>query len=139
MHSTGRQLLVAVYAVFALAAGARSVVQLLTKGDRAPLAYGLSLLAALVYLLATLALRRTTLRARRVALAAVCFELVGVLVVGTSTVLDPDLFPDQTVRSAYGRGYGFIPLVLPVVGLWWLLRRDPLGRDAAYAEASPLR
>ena len=121
----GRQVLVAVYAVFALAAGARSIVQLLTKEDEAPLAYGLSLVAALVYLVATLALRHTTPRAHRVAMAAVGFELVGVLVVGTLTVIDPELFPDQTVWSTYGIGYGFVPLVLPVVGLWWLLRHGP--------------
>jgi hypothetical protein len=26
-------------------------------------------------------------------------------------------FPDQTVWSLYGVGYGFVPLVLPVLGL----------------------
>ena len=31
-------------------------------------------------------------------------------------------FPDATVWSQYGLGYGFVPLVLPVVGLWWLRR-----------------
>ena len=123
--STGRQVLVAVYAVFALAAGARSVVQLLTKGDQAPLAYSLSLVAAGVYLVATLALRRPTAQAHRVAFAACAFELVGVLTVGTLTVLDPGLFPDQTVWSAYGAGYGYVPLVLPIAGLWWL-RRHPV-------------
>lgn len=112
----------AVYAVFALAAGARSLVQLLTKGGEAPLAYSLSLLAAVVYLVATLALRRTTEAAHRVALAACSFELVGVLIVGTLTVLDPQLFPDQTVWSSYGLGYLLIPLVLPIAGLWFLLR-----------------
>ena len=126
--STGRQVLVAVYAVFALAAGARSVVQLLTKGDEAPLAYTLSLLAAVVYLVATLALRRTTARAHRVAFGACAFELVGVLTVGTLTVLDPELFPDQTVWSTFGAGYGFVPLVLPMAGLWWLVRH-PVGPD----------
>ena len=115
----------AVYAVFALAAGARSAVQLLTRGDEAPLAYSLSLVAAVVYLVATLALRRTTGQAHRVAFAACTFELVGVLTVGTLTVLDPGLFPDQTVWSAYGAGYGFVPLVLPIAGLWWL-RRHPV-------------
>jgi hypothetical protein len=120
--TTGRQVLVAVYAVFALAAGARSTVQLLTRGEEAPLAYSLSLVAAVVYLVATVALRRTGPTAHRVALAAVSFELVGVLTVGTLTVADPDLFPDQTVWSTYGIGYGFVPLVLPVAGLWWLLR-----------------
>jgi hypothetical protein len=122
MSSQGRQILVAVYAVFALAAGARSAVQLLTKGDEAPLAYSLSLVAAIVYLVATLALRRTGPTAHRVAIGACTFELVGVLSVGTLTVLDPDLFPDQTVWSTYGAGYGFVPLVLPIAGLWWLLR-----------------
>ena len=126
--STGRQVLVAVYAVFALAAGARSLVQLLTKGDEAPLAYTLSLLAAVIYLVATLALRRTTARAHRVAFAACAFELVGVLTVGALTVLDPELFPDQTVWSTFGAGYGFVPLVLPMAGLWWLVRH-PVGPD----------
>ena len=127
--STGRQVLVAVYAVFAIAAGSRSAVQLVTKGDEAPLAYGLSLAAALVYLVATLALRRTTPMAHRVALTAVLVELVGVLVVGTLTVVDGELFPDQTVWSTYGIGYGFVPLVLPVVGLWWLLSHPPEPAD----------
>jgi len=120
--STGRQVLVAVYAVFALAAGARSLVQLATRADEAPLAYTLSLVAAAVYLVATLALRRSGPTAYRIALAAVAFELFGVLLVGTLTVLDDELFADQTVWSTYGIGYGFVPLVLPIAGLWWLLR-----------------
>jgi len=37
-------------------------------------------------------------------------------------VLDDELFADQTVWSTYGIGYGFVPLVLPIAGLWWLLR-----------------
>ncbi len=129
--TTGRQVLVAVYAVFAIAAGSRSAVQLATKGDEAPLAYTLSLVAALVYLVATLALRRTSVRAHRIALTAVVIELVGVLVVGTLTVVDGELFPDQTVWSAYGVGYGFVPLVLPIAGLWWLLRHRPVAEDVA--------
>jgi hypothetical protein len=26
------------------------------------------------------------------------------------------------VWSGYGSGYGFVPLVLPMIGLWWLRR-----------------
>lgn len=122
-RSVGRQVLVTLYAVFALAAGARSTVQLVTKADEAPLAYALSFVAALVYVVATVALRGRSERAHRVALAAICFELVGVLGVGTLSLLRSDLFPDQTVWSSYGMGYGFVPLVLPVAGLWWLSRR----------------
>jgi len=60
--------------------------------------------------------------ARPLAWTAVTFELTGVLVVGTLTVLDTGDFPDDTVWSVYGRGYGFVPLVLPLIGLWWLRR-----------------
>ena len=123
--STGRQVLVAVYAVFALAAGARSAVQLLTKFEEARLAYSLSAVAAVVYVVATLALRRATVRAYRVAVAACAFELLGVLTVGTLSLVREDWFPDQTVWSSYGIGYLFVPLVLPALGLGWLLRRRP--------------
>jgi hypothetical protein len=33
-------------------------------------------------------------------------------------------FPDATVWSDFGQGYGYVPLILPIVGLWWLLRRS---------------
>lgn len=121
-QSTGQQVLVAVYAVFAVAAGARSAAQLTTELGEAPFAYALSAVAAAVYLVATLALRRTSPRARRVAWLALGFEAVGVVVVGTLSVVRTDWFPDQTVWSGYGVGYGFVPLVLPFAGLWWLRR-----------------
>jgi hypothetical protein len=113
------RVLVAVYGVFALAAGARAAVQLSTRFAEAPVAYLLSALAAAVYVVATVALARG---GRRVALVAITVELVGVLVVGTLSLADRAAFPDETVWSAYGRGYLFIPLVLPVVGLLWLRR-----------------
>jgi hypothetical protein len=113
------RVLVAVYGVFALAAGARAAVQLSTRFAEAPVAYLLSALAAAVYVVATVALARG---GRRVALVAITVELVGVLVVGTLSLVDRAAFPDETVWSAYGRGYLFIPLVLPVVGLLWLRR-----------------
>lgn len=114
--------LVAVYAVFALAATARSGVQLATKASEAPIAYTLSAAAAAVYVVATLGLAEVGPDPRRLAWAAVGFELVGVLSVGTLTLLDPGLFPDATVWSAYGQGYGYLPLILPFLGIGWLLR-----------------
>jgi hypothetical protein len=117
---TGRgpgRLLVAVYAIFALAASSRAALQLVTRFDEAPVAYLLSAVAAAVYVVAAVALWRD---ARRIALLAVGFELIGVLVVGTLSLLLPDAFPDETVWSTYGIGYGFVPLVLPVLGLWRL-------------------
>ena len=114
--------LVAVYATFALAAGARAAVQLSTKFSEAPIAYLLSAFAAVVYIVATVGLVRGGRGGRRVALVAISVELVGVLVVGTLSLADAEAFPDETVWSAYGRGYGFVPLVLPVAGLLWLRR-----------------
>jgi hypothetical protein len=122
------RVLVAVYAVFALAAGSRAVVQLSTRFQEAPLAYLLSAFAAAVYLVAAAGLARGSRAGRRTALGAISVELVGVLGVGTSTVVDPAAFPDETVWSAYGQGYLFIPLVLPVLGLL-LLRRQARAHD----------
>ncbi|UOY04105.1 hypothetical protein [Blastococcus sp. PRF04-17] len=116
------RVLVAIYGTFALAAGARAAVQLATRFDQAPVAYLLSAFAAAVYLVATIALARGGRWGRRTALVAITVELIGVLVVGTLSLTDPASFPDETVWSAYGRGYLFIPLVLPVLGLL-LLRR----------------
>lgn len=113
------RVLVAIYAVFALAAASRSLFQLATKFDEAPFAYFLSAVAGVVYVVATIALARNS---RRLALATIGTELVGVLVVGFLTLADTSLFPDQTVWSDFGAGYGYIPLVLPFVGLWWLRR-----------------
>lgn len=116
------RLLVAVYGVFALAATARSGVQLATRAGEAPLAYSLSAVAAVVYVLATLGLAEVGPRPRRTAAAACGFELAGVLGVGTLSLVRPEWFPDATVWSVYGQGYGYLPLVLPFWGLAWLVR-----------------
>lgn len=124
------RLLVAVYGVLALAATARGLYQVGTKLDEAPVAYVLSLIAGIVYVVATVALARDL---RGTAWVTVLFELVGVLVVGTLSIVDVGDFPDETVWSRYGAGYGYVPLALPFVGLWWLRRT---GRPAA-ADAAP--
>ena len=108
------RLLVAVYGIFAIAASSRAGVQLLTRFAEAPVAYLLSALAAAVYVVATVALARDN---RRLALVACGFELAGVLVVGTLSLVVPSAFPDQTVWGGFGSGYAFVPLVLPVLGL----------------------
>lgn len=117
-HGPGRPV-TAVYCVFAVAATARATLQLATKFDEAPVAYLLSALAGLVYVAATYALFRDR---RGLAAATITTELVGVLVIGTLSYADRDGFPDQTVWSGYGSGYGYVPLGLPVLGLLWLRR-----------------
>ncbi|MEN3583691.1 hypothetical protein AAH978_05965 [Streptomyces sp. ZYX-F-203] len=115
-------LVVWLYGVMVVGAVSRSVYQLATEFDRAPLAYVLSAVAGVVYGFITYTLLRGGERARRAAVACCVAELVGVLVVGTWTVVDPSAFPDATVWSEYGRGYLFIPLLLPLTALHWLRR-----------------
>jgi hypothetical protein len=116
------RLLVAIYALFALSASARAGVQIATKFGHAPVAYLLSAFAAVVYILATVTLAVGSPTARRIAVLSCSVEFIGVLAVGTWSLVDPATFPDATVWSGYGSGYGFVPLVLPVFGLLWLRR-----------------
>ncbi|WP_072804869.1 hypothetical protein [Rhodococcoides yunnanense] len=120
--------LIAVYAVFAVAATSRSVVQLTTRFDVAPIAYILSALAAVVYIVATVGLARATETSRRVVTVSCVIELVGVLAIGALSYIQPGDFPDATVWSHFGQGYVFIPVILPIAGLWWLRRTAPASR-----------
>ena len=135
MSGIGR-VLVAVYGVLALAAVGRSFVQIATKFDEAPLAYALSALAAVVYVVATIALVRSGRGWYRIAWATLVFEFTGVIVVGALSVVYPELFPHDTVWSWFGRGYLFIPLVLPVLGMWWLAKHRPAADPAAPSDPS---
>ena len=136
MTGIGR-VLVIVYAIMALGATGRSFVQIVERFDEAPLAYTLSALSAVVYIVATLAL---VFAGRRgwylVAWVAIVFELVGVLVVGTLSFVMPELFAHPTVWSWYGMGYLFVPLILPFLGLWWLATHRPAAATTAPAAAT---
>lgn len=124
------RLLIAVYAVFALSATARAGYQILTKFSEAPLAYLLSAFAAVVYIVATVSLAKAGRTWFKVSVTAVLVELIGVLVVGALSLFDAVNFPHETVWSLFGRGYGFIPLLLPILGLIWLYRRRPAPKQA---------
>ena len=114
------RLLIVFYAVFAVSSTARASFQIITKFEQAPLAYSLSLVSALVYILATVSLAKAGKSWRQVALASVVFELIGVLTVGTLSFIAPELFAHPSVWSGFGVGYGYIPLVLPILGLLWI-------------------
>ncbi|HCT75958.1 MAG TPA: hypothetical protein DGG94_23510 [Micromonosporaceae bacterium] len=111
-----------VYGLFAIAATARASVQILTKFDEARVAYLLSLLAGLIYIAATVGLALGK-RGRKLAIVCCSIEFIGVVVVGAVSLAKPEAFPDATVWSHFGEGYGYIPLVLPLIGLFYLLRR----------------
>jgi len=116
------RLLIVFYAVFAVSATARALFQIITKFEQAPLAYSLSLLSAIVYIVATVSLAKQGKTWSSIALYSVYFELVGVLTVGALSFISPELFAHPSVWSGFGSGYGYIPLVLPILGLVWIYR-----------------
>jgi hypothetical protein len=126
MTSGPGRIIVALYAIFAIAASSRAAVQIATDWSDAPIAYALSGFSAAIYLLATLFMIKAGARSHstfhRLARAMMWIELVGVVLIGTASVLFSSRFPRATVWSGYGMGYGFVPLILPVVGLWWASR-----------------
>lgn len=129
MTKTSRSLgvgrvLILVYAVFAVSATARASFQIITKFEDAPLAYSLSLVSALVYILATVSLARSGPKWQKIAVVSVVFELVGVLAVGTLSIVAPELFNHASVWSGFGAGYGYLPLALPILGLIWIRKAN---------------
>jgi hypothetical protein len=118
------RLLIAIYAIFAISATARASYQLIREFDQAPLAYSLSAISAVVYLLATYSLSKSEAKWQRIALYTIWFELVGVIAVGLLSLGLPDLFAHPSVWSNFGAGYAFIPLLLPILGLLWLRKRN---------------
>ncbi|MCN9240837.1 hypothetical protein NGF19_08525 [Streptomyces sp. RY43-2] len=124
-------LLVWLYGVMVVGAVSRSVVQISTQFDKAPLAYSLSAVAGVVYGFITYSLVRGGETARRAARLCCAAELAGVLIVGTWTLVEPSAFPDATVWSDYGMGYLFIPVLLPLSALYWLrTSHTPRPQDA---------
>ena len=128
------RVLVVVYGILALAATGRSVFQIIDRFGEAPVAFSLSALSAVVYIVATIALVARGRVWYRVAVITISFELIGVLVIGTITTFAPQLIGlasndpfgrTSTVWSSYGLGYVLIPLVLPILGLIYLRSRRP--------------
>jgi hypothetical protein len=122
------KLLLTVYAIFTLAAGARSGVQIARDWDAAPVAYSLSVLAAVTYALGWVAIRRAATGRLGFAAVMLWLELAGVLGVGTFSLVRPSWFPSASVWSGFGVGYGFVPAILPILGLLWLQRQRPVAR-----------
>ncbi|MBO9532664.1 MAG: hypothetical protein J7513_06805 [Solirubrobacteraceae bacterium] len=107
------------YAVLAVAAFGRASYQLATDAGAAPVAYGLSAVAACFYLVASVLLAHAdrSPRAREAARAIAAAELTGVLLVGTASLLEPGWFPHDSAWSYFGAGYLLAPLALPIITL----------------------
>lgn len=125
------RVLITVYLILALAATLRAVYQIISKFDEAPVAYSLSLISGLVYIVATVALLKRTGVWRTIAWVALAFELTGVIVVGVLSITVPSMFAHDSVWSYFGSGYLFVPLVLPIIGMVWLRTERREGLEAA--------
>lgn len=114
------------YPVLALSTGVRAIFQLFFKaGVTNYLGPSLSAVAALCYLLATIGFiyrRRWTWRLSVVSLG---FETAMTFVVGTLSLIYPELI-GTTVWRHFGADYGYFPLFQPVLGLAWLVWPETL-------------
>lgn len=130
--ATGRSgphlVLLALYALFILASGSRAIVQIATKFHVAPVAYLLSAVAACTYVAGWFAIRRAAQGRPAFARVMLWVELGGVVVIGTLSLVVRSWFPDDSVWSDYGKGYGWVPAALPILGLLWL-HRSPRAAD----------
>jgi len=119
VNPVARIVLIVVYSILGLAATGRATVQIIESFSEAPLAYTLSAISAALYVLIAVALWRGW---ETVALVGSSLELFGVLVVGTLGVVDSSLWPDETVWTGYGSGYGWVPVLLPLAALYFLIK-----------------
>lgn len=117
-------LLTLVYGFWAVAALSRAIYQYLVRRPESFVPTHISAFVGALYLLILLGLRRRSRRAWSITFALLVVELAGVLVVGAVDLIWRP-FPYTTVWSGFGAGYLYIPLVLPIVGIWWMLRARP--------------
>lgn len=120
------QILAISYPTLALATGFRAVYQLCCKPNVVDyLPPTLSLVAAICYLLATFGFKYRERWAWRLSVGVLVFESIMTLIVGTLSIVTPELV-GRTVWRLYGIDYGFFPLFQPLLGIAWLFHPDIL-------------
>jgi hypothetical protein len=128
------------YPVLAVSTGVRASYQLLLRQDITYLAPPLmSLLAAVCYLVAAVGFAYRRRWTWFLSVGMLVFETIMVLLVGTLSLLAPDLI-GRTVWRHYGADYGYFPLIQPLLGLLWLFWPETLrvyGRRRAPAAPAP--
>ncbi len=108
------------YPVLALSTGARAIYQLLFKPDVTYyLPSILSAIAATCYLGAAIGFAVRRKWAWWVSVSLLGFETLLVLVVGSLSLIYPEVI-GHTVWRHFGVDYGYFPLFQPILGLIWL-------------------
>lgn len=110
------------YPLLALSTGARGLYQLFFRDDLTKLGPALSVLTAVLYVIAAIGFFKRTSRWWRIAVAALAVETALVLVIGALSFIAPDLIGSTAWRH-FGQDYGFFPLIQPLLGLVYLLWR----------------
>ena len=124
-NTTGKILGIS-YPVLALSTGARALYQLFLKeGVTDYLPPVLTGVAAVVYLIAAVGFTVQKRWAWWVSLIALAFETAMVLLVGTLSLVRPELI-GSTAWGQFGADYAYFPLIQPVLGLIWLLQPETL-------------
>ena len=114
------------YPVLALSTGFRSVYQLFLKeGVVSYTGPALSAVAALCYLTATIGFTYRRRWAWWLSVSVLGFETLMTLIVGTLSLINPELI-GSTVWRLFGIDYGFFPLLQPLLGLAWLFHPETL-------------
>jgi hypothetical protein len=121
LMSVAGYILAVSYPLLALSTGTRALYQLFFKeGVDANLPAILSLVAASCYLVATIGFAYRRKWTWWLSIIALGVETLLTLIVGTWSLLNPDLI-GSTVWRHFGADYGYFPLFQPIIGLLWLI------------------
>ncbi len=110
------------YPLLAISALARAGYQLLLKeGVTNYLAPTLTLVAAVLYLIATIGFLYRRSWTWRLSVGSLSIETILALTVGILSLTIPDTI-GRTLWANFGMDYAFLPLIQPILGLVWLTR-----------------
>jgi hypothetical protein len=109
------------YPILAISTAFRGVYQLCCKeGVTAFLGPQTTVLAAIMYALATIGFGRREKWAWWLSVVLLTIETIFTLIIGTVSLVNPELI-GSSVWRLYGIDYAFFPLLQPILGLIWLL------------------
>ncbi len=108
------------YPILALSGGVRGFYQLFFRADIVnKLGPALSIFAAILYITASFGFVTQRKWAWQLSVGSLIIELIGILTIGTITLINPQAIP-HTLWEGFGADYGYFPLFQPVLGLIWL-------------------
>jgi len=108
------------YPLFGISVLARGGYQICCS-DKPGNAPWFDVVCALIYFAAAIGFFKRTRWAWKLSVVALSLEILFVVVIGTLSLFD---VVGRNVWTLYGRDYGWIPTLQPLLGLLWLRRRQ---------------